>query len=196
MKKIITFLFVFSLLSTQSLKSEEIYIGIDYLNNTIDTGITNISSTLDEEDSGYSLYAGLPLNENLDFEVSYNDFGEASLSGVSGNQFRIDGTTYEFNTTATLAVSATSFGFAAKPKLEISEGVILYGKLGVHNWDSKFGITSTTVTATEDDDGSDVYYGGGIEVNFINLKARVGYSLYDLDGDDIDSTNVGLSYSF
>ena len=61
------------------------YIGIDYLNNTIDTGITNISSNLDEEDSGYSLYAGLPLNENLDFEVSYNDFGEASLSGVSGN---------------------------------------------------------------------------------------------------------------
>ena len=156
MKKIITFLFVFSLLSIQSLKSEEIYIGIDYLNNTIDTGITNISSNLDEEDSGYSLYAGLPINENLDFEVSYNDFGEASLSGVSGNQFKIGGTTYEFNTTATLSVSATSFGFAAKPKLEISEGVILYGKLGVHNWDSKFGITSTTATANEDDDGSDV----------------------------------------
>ena len=44
MRKIITFLFVFSLLSIQSLKSEEMYIGIDYLNNTIDTGITNISS--------------------------------------------------------------------------------------------------------------------------------------------------------
>ena len=58
------------------------------------------------------------------------------------------------------------------------------------------GITNISSNLDEDDDGSDIYYGTGIEVNFINLKARVGYSLYDLDGGDIDSTNVGLSYSF
>ena len=196
MKKLVILLFTFSLLGLQTVKSEEFYIGIDYLNNEIDTGITNISSTLDEKDNGYSLYAGLPMNENLDFEVSYNDFGEASLSGVSGNQFILDGTTYVFNATATLAVSATSIGFAAKPKVEISEGVVLYGKLGVHNWDSELSITSTTATANADDDGSDVFYGAGIEVNLANLKGRVGYSLYDLDGEDVDSINVGLSYNF
>jgi OOP family OmpA-OmpF porin len=196
MKKIMLTLLAFSMLSFQSVKSEEFYIGIDYLNNEIDTGITNISSTLDEKDNGYSLYAGLPMNENLDFEISYNDFGEASLSGVSGNQFILDGTTYEFNATATLAVSATSIGFAAKPKVEITEGVVLYGKLGVHNWDSELNITSTTATANADEDGSDVFYGAGIEVNLANLKGRVGYSLYDLDGEDVDSINVGLSYNF
>ena len=196
MKKLLIILFTFSILGLQSVKSEEMYIGIDHLNNKIDTGVTNISSTLDEKDSGYSLFAGLPLNENLDIEVSYNDFGEASLSGVSGNQFTIDGTTYEFNATATLAVSATSIGFAAKPKVELSEGVILYGKLGVHNWDSEFNVTSTTATANEGEDGSDVFYGAGIEANLINLKGRIGYSLYDLDGEDIKSVNVGLSYNF
>ena len=196
MKKIMLTLLAFSMLSFQSVKSEDFYIGIDYLNNEIDTGVTNISSTLDEKDNGYSLYAGLPMNENLDFEVSYNDFGEASLSGVSGNQFILEGTTYQFNATATLAVSATSIGFAAKPKVEISEGVVLYGKLGVHNWDSELNITSTTATANADDDGSDVFYGAGIEVNLANLKGRVGYSLYDLDGEDVDSINVGLSYNF
>ena len=196
MKKLLIILFTFSILGLQSVKSEEMYIGIDHLNNKIDTGVTNISSTLDEKDSGYSLFAGLPLNENLDIEVSYNDFGEASLSGVSGNQFIIDGTTYEFNATATLAVSATSIGFAAKPKVELSEGVILYGKLGVHNWDSEFNVTSTTATANEGEDGSDVFYGAGIEANLINLKGRIGYSLYDLDGEDIKSVNVGLSYNF
>ena len=196
MKKLLTILFTFSILGLQSVKSEEMYIGIDHLNNKIDTGVTNISSTLDEKDSGYSLFAGLPLNENLDIEVSYNDFGEASLSGVSGNQFIIDGTTYEFNATATLAVSATSIGFVAKPKVELSEGVILYGKLGVHNWDSEFNVTSTTATANEGEDGSDVFYGAGIEANLINLKGRIGYSLYDLDGEDIDSVNVGFIYSF
>ena len=196
MKKIVFLFFAFFALSFQSVKSEQMYVGIDYLNNKIDTGVTNISSTLDEKDSGYSLYAGLPLTESMDLEVSYNDFGEASLSGVSGNQFKIDGTTYEFTATASLAVKATSIGVAAKQKLELSEGIMLYGKLGVHQWDSEFNVSSTDTSATLDDDGSDVYYGAGLEVAISNLKGRVGYSLYDLDGEDTDSINVGFILNF
>ena len=195
-KKIITFFSALFLLCFQSVKAEEMYVGIDYLKNTIDTGITNISSNLDEDDEGYSLYAGWPINENLDIEASYQDFGEASLSGVSGNQFKYEGTTYEFNTTATLAASATSFGFAAKPKFEISDGVMLYGKLGFHNWKSDLSITATTVTASADEKGTDVFYGGGIQVSLENLNGRVGYSKFDLDGEDVNSINLGLSYNF
>ena len=36
MKKLVILLFTFSLLGLQSVKSEEMYIGIDYLNNEID----------------------------------------------------------------------------------------------------------------------------------------------------------------
>ena len=196
MKKILILLTIFTIFGTQSVKSEEMYVGIDYLNNEIDTGVTNISSTLDEEDSGYSLYVGLPMSNTMDIEVSYNDFGEASLSGVSGNQFKLDGTTYEFNATATLAVSATSIGFAAKQKVELAEGVMLYGKVGIHQWDSELNITSTTTTANADDDGTDVFWGAGLEASMMNLKGRIGYSLYDLDGEDIDSINVGFIYNF
>jgi len=196
MKKLVILLFTFSLLGLQSVKSEEMYIGIDYLNNKIDTGITNISSKLDDEDSGYSVYAGMPMSEEMDLEISYNDFGEASLSGVSGNQFKIGADTYEFNATASLAVKATSIGFAAKPKMEIADGVTLYGKLGVHMWDSKLSITSTTATANADEDGTDVFYGAGVEVSLANLKGRIGYSLYDMDGEDVTSLNVGLVYNF
>ena len=196
MKKTFLLLFVFSILNFQSVKSEQIYVGIDYLRNKIDTGITNISSNLDEKDNGYSLYTGFSVIENVDLEVSYNDFGEASLSGVSGNQFKIDGTTYEFTATATLSVKATSIGVAAKPKLQLSDGVIIYGKLGVHQWDSEFKVSSTDTSATLDDDGSDVYYGAGLEVAISNFKGRIGYSLYDLDGDDIDSINAGFILNF
>jgi hypothetical protein len=196
MKKLVILLFTFSLLGLQSVKSEEMYIGIDYLNNEIDTGITNISSTLDEKDSGYSLYAGMPMSDTMDIEVSYNDFGEASLSGVSGNQFSLDGTTYEFNATATLAVKASSIGVAAKQKVELSEGVMLYGKVGIHQWDSELSIASTTATANADENGTDVFYGAGLELSISNLKGRIGYSLYDLDGEDIDSLNIGFIYSF
>ena len=196
LKKLITFFSALFLLCFQSVKAEEFYIGIDYLHNTIDTGVENISSNLDEEDEGYSLYAGWPINENLDIEASYQDFGEASLSGVSGNQFKFDGTTYEFNATATLAASVTSLGFAAKPKFEISDGVMLYGKLGVHSWDAKLSITSTTVSASADDSGTDVFFGGGIQVSLENLNGRIGFTKFDLDGDYVDSFNVGVSYSF
>ena len=196
MKKLVILLFTFSLLSFQSVKSEEFYIGIDYLNNEIDSGITNISSTLDEKDNGYSLYAGMPISDTMDIEVSYNDFGESSLSGVSGNQFIYEGTTYEFNATATLAVKASSIGVAAKQKYELSEGVMLYGKLGVHQWDSELNIASTDSTLNADEDGTDVFYGVGLEVNLANLKGRVGYSMYDLDGEEVDSINVGFSYNF
>ena len=196
MKKLVILLFTFSILSLQSVKSEEFYIGIDYLNNEIDSGITNISSTLDEKDNGYSLYAGMPISDTMDIEVSYNDFGESSLSGVSGNQFIYEGTTYEFNATATLAVKASSMGVGVKQKYELSEGVMLYGKLGVHQWDSELSIASTTATANADEDGTDVFYGVGLEVNLAKLKGRVGYSMYDLDGEEVDSINVGFSYNF
>ena len=196
MKKTLVVILGLILFSSQSLKAEGSYVGIDYLNNKIDTGITNISSTLDETDSGFSLFYGGEFSENLDIEASYQDFGEASLSGVSGNQFKIDGTTYEFNATATLYSKASSWGVAAKPKMILSDNVTAYGKLGIHKWKSTFGVTSTTATASEDENGTDVYFGGGLELSFDNLVGRVGYTSFDLDGDKIQSTNIGLALKF
>ena len=196
MKKTLAIILCTTLFSAQSLKAEGSYVGIDYLNNKIDTGITNISSKLDETDSGYSLFYGAEFTENLDVEASYQDFGEASLSGVSGNQFKIDGTTYEFNATATLYSKASSWGMAAKPKMNLSDNVTAYGKLGVHKWKSTFGVSSTTVTASEDEDGTEVYFGGGIELSFDNLIGRVGYTSFDLDGEKIESTNFGIALKF
>ena len=196
MKKTLAIILCTTLFSAQNLKAESSYVGIDYLNNKIDTGITNISSKLDETDSGYSLFYGAEFTENLDVEASYQNFGEVSLSGVSGNQFKIDSTTYEFNATATLYQKASSWGMAAKPKMNLSDNVTAYGKLGIHNWTTTFGVTSTTVTASEDEKGTDVYFGGGLEISFDNLVGRVGYTSFDLDGDKVQSTNFGLALKF
>jgi hypothetical protein len=136
------------------------------------------------------------MSNTMDIEVSYNDFGEASLSGVSGNQFKFGSDTYQFTATASLAVSATSVGIAAKQKVELSEGIMLYGKLGVHQWESKFSVTSTNTTGSLDDDGADVFYGVGLELSIADLKGRIGYSLYDLDGEDVDSINLGFIFNF
>ena len=196
MKKIAIIILSISVFLTQSLRAEGVYIGIDYLNNKIDTGVTNISSNLDEKDTGYSLYAGMPINENLDIEISYQDFGEASLSGVSGNQFKVGSTTYQFTTTATIAAEADSFGIAAKPKYNINDNITVYGKLGIHSWESTLSVNAGTGSANVTEDGTDIFYGAGIQVAFNNLSARVGYTIYDLDGEDVDSINAGLAFKF
>jgi OmpA-OmpF porin, OOP family len=196
MKKIAIIILSISVFLTQSLRAEGVYIGIDYLNNKIDTGVTNISSNLDEKDTGYSLYAGMPINENLDIEISYQDFGEASLSGVSGNQFKVGSTTYQFTTTATIAAEADSFGIAAKPKYNINDNITVYGKLGIHSWESTLSVNAATGSANVTEDGTDIFYGAGIQVAFNNLSARVGYTIYDLDGEDVDSINAGLAFKF
>ena len=196
MKKIAIIILSISVFLTQSLRAEGVYIGIDYLNNKIDTGVTNISSNLDEKDTGYSLYAGMPINENLDIEISYQDFGEASFSGVAGNQFIYKSTTYEFITTASAKKTVDSYGIAAKPKYNINDNVTVYGKLGLHNWDSEYKFNVATANANVSDDGTDIFYGAGIQVAYNNLSARVGFTIYDLGGDDVDSINAGLAYKF
>ena len=194
-------LFVTSILfiNPESIKSETkyVYMGVDYLKSSVDTGVTNISSNLDEEGGGYSIYLGWPINESFDFEMSYQDFGEASLSGNSGDQFILDGTTYEFTDTATLKYSARSAGYALKSNIELQNGLKIYGKLGLHKWDLDFDITSTNTSASADDEGTDMFYGAGIQyILKDNLNARAGISRYEFDGDDVDSINFGISISF
>jgi hypothetical protein len=196
MKKLITICFVASLMIAQNVYATSMYVGIDYLNSKFDSGVENINSTLDEEDSGYSIFFGAPLNDTLDIEYSYNDFGEASLSGTTGQQFKIDGTTYEWTANATITSSATSHGFSAKPKVELSNGVFAYGKLGLHRWDSGFEVSSTNTSASLTETGTDVFYGGGVEVSLDQIQGRIGFSRYDLDGEDIDTINFGLSLQF
>ena len=64
----------------------------------------------------------------------------------------------------------------------------------VHNWDTKFNITSTNTTANVDDDGSRcILWFWCRRFNFENLKLKIGYSVYNMD-DDVESINVGLTY--
>ena len=194
--KTISLGFLISVLFFKTVNSEEMYVGIDYLNNEIDTGVTNISSTLDEKDSGFSLYAGFPIDEGLDVEIGYNDFGEASLSGVNGNQFRVGNTTYQFTTTATIAVTSSSISYGVVPKMPLTDGIDLYGKIGLHTWDTEFSVVSTNNNTTLDDEGTDVYFGFGVSMDLDDITGRIGYSSFDVDGDEISSLNIGISAKF
>jgi predicted porin len=172
------------------------YFGAEYTWNKIDTGVQNISSNLDEKDNGYSIFFGIEANKNLDVELSYNKFGQATLSGVSGNQFKIDGTTYQFNQTATITAKADSYGIALKPKAELAPGFEAFATLGYHKWDSEVNYAGTTVSGSYgSEDGYDIFYGVGLKYTSGNLSAALTYTEYELD-DKIKSTGIRAAYRF
>ena len=60
--------------------------------NNWDSGVdTVVGATLDEDDNGYAFILDYDLGNNLVIEAAYRDFGEASLSGSSGNTFKYNG---------------------------------------------------------------------------------------------------------
>jgi DNA-binding MarR family transcriptional regulator len=135
-------------------------------------------------------------NKNLDVELSYNKFGQATLSGVSGNQFKIDGTTYQFNQTATITAKADSYGIALKPKAELAPGFEVFGTLGYHMWDAELNAVGVGGALSASEDGNDIFYGVGLKYTSGNLSAALTYTEYELDTENIKSTGIRAAYRF
>ncbi len=195
--KIIALMISLIAMPTFALAQMKTYFGAEYTWNKIDTGVQNISSNLDEKDNGYSIFFGVEANKNLDIEASYNKFGEASLSGVNTNQFKIGGTTYQFNQTATITAKADSYGLALKPKTELAPNFEAFATLGFHMWESEINYAGTTASGSYgSEDGTDIFYGLGLRYKNKNLSAALTYTEYDLDGDNIKSTGLRAAYAF
>ena len=174
----------------------KVYIGAEYTQNKIDTGISNISSSLDEKDNGFSIFLGSEVDKNIDVELSYNNFGKASLSGVSGNRFSVDGTTYQFTGTGSFEAKASSFGIAVRPKLPLTENFNIGATLGVHRWSSELSAASSAGFGKIENDGFDYFYGANLNATFNNVTAGIGYNIYKVDGDDIKSLGLRVAAKF
>ena len=179
-------------------QKSKMYVGAEYTKNTIDTGVTVGTATLDEKDSGYALFIGTEVDKNFDVEFSYNNFGEASVSGNNGSTFNVNGTAYQFTAAgAKLAAKADSFGLALKPKLTLGQNVDLVGTLGYHKWESKLTASVSNISGGSiTEDGYDFFYGIGIKANFQNFSAGLGYNIYKLDSEDVKSLGLRAAYTF
>ena len=193
--KIIALVISLIAIPTFAYSQAKYYVVAEYTKNKIDSGVSNVSSRLDEEDNGYSIFLGSSINKDLDIEVSYNNFGEASLSGVTGNQFRYGGTLFEFTDAGTLKVEATSFGVAVKPKLNINKNFDLVATLGAHRWKEDLTASSSSGKASVTEDGIDLFYGVGLKGNFDTFSVGLNYNIYKLD-EDIKSMGVRISAAF
>ena len=194
--KIIALIISLIAMPTFAFSQTKYYVGAEYAKNKIDTGISNVSSRLDEEDNGFSIFLGSAVNKDVDVEVSYNNFGEASLSGVTGNQFRYDGTVYQFTANGSVKAEATSFGIAVKPKVNINKNFDLVATLGAHRWESDFTASSTNGRATASEDGVDLFYGVGLKGNFDTFSVGLNYNIYKLDDEEVKSMGIRVSAAF
>ena len=194
--KIIALMISLIAMPTFAYSQAKYYVGAEYTKNKIDTGISNISSSLDEKDNGYSIFIGSSINKDFDIELSYNNFGEASLSGVEGNEFSYGGTDYIFTDAGTLKAEATSFGIAVKPKLNINKNFDLVATLGAHRWESDLTASSTSGKESVTDDGIDLFYGVGLKGNFDTFSVGLNYNIYKLDSEDVTSMGLRVSAAF
>ena len=175
------------------------YAGLEYRWDKVDTGVTAETSKLDEKDHGYSIILGTEVNKNLDIELSYNKFADATVSGSNAQTFRADGDQFVWSTAGgTLKGEQHSYGIALKPKAELTKGLDIVGTLGYHRWYEKDSITAANAVAAyavAKDNDYDFFYGVGLKYNMGNLAAGISYKKYQTDMD-ITSTGIELSYKF
>ena len=158
-------------------------------------GYDVISSSSDDSDIGYKVYAGYQFNPNFAVEASYVDFGkfEANATVMAGEPIA-----------ANASASIDGFGFALVGKLPIQNGFNVYGKLGMVAWDADLDVNLNSLSgdfATSDgEDGSDPFYGIGAEYEINQLVLRAEYERYDLSegGEDfeVDFLSAGIGYRF
>ena len=191
---IVAFLFI---LSVNIAGADQYYFGLDFGEIDVNTGIKNISSNLDEEDTILKFTGGYKLDDKISLEAFYLDFGEASLSGVSGNRFSYGGSTYEFNQTAKIALAVDTIGIGARYNIYNEGKSTLYGIAGIHSYDVSLSVASGTGSTSVTETGNDPYYGVGY--NYLvadNIKLNISYQNYEFDNDNIDGFLFGIQYDF
>ena len=151
----------------------------------------NLAET-DRKDTAFKLFAGYQFNPNFAVEASYLDFGDFTATDVyNGEPDNFD-------------YSVDGFGFALVGRLPIDAGFSVFGKLGLIAWDgdlkNDYVEDGQRVSDSFGTDGTDPFYGVGVEyvVNQVMVRAEFErYDMSDLDSDlDVDLISASIGYRF
>lgn len=195
MKNIILGLSI-SLVSFSSLADEPYFTGEFILGKA-----TQEVGGSDDDDTSFGIRAAYQANKNLAFEISYQDFGEASWSYVD-----------PFGDKIAEKSDTDSFNISLKGILPIDSRFSLFARAGLAFWNLDVDITDSSLPGLVfegSDSGNDVFYGFGAQYS-INDMAKIGVEYIfsefgvDLDGDlngistdlEIDTLAFSLAFSF
>jgi hypothetical protein len=165
------------------------YLGGGVTRTSIDTGSDFVEDapgfSLDDDDNGFKVIAGIRPLDWLAFEANYVDFGniEVSSSGatVPSGEFELTG------------FDVFAVGFLSAPFIDV------FGKVGAIRWDSDSAVTGGlgNVDFRSSDSGTDLAYGAGVQARLGSLAARLEYERFEVDGtDEVAMITLALTYTF
>jgi opacity protein-like surface antigen len=163
-----------------------------------DNGLEDTTGTDDvEKEAGFKGLVGLQLNKYFGVEGFYTNFGQASLTGTTGDTFRLNGTTRTFAGPGKVSVSGWSIGAAANAGYPVHDLFNPYVKLGFHRWDGEVDIQSVGGRRTASDNGVDLMFGGGIQANITNnISLRGEFERFNVADEDVNMISASLVYRF
>jgi hypothetical protein len=166
-----------------------IYIGGAVTRTSIDTGSDFVESapdfSLDDDDNGFKVIAGIRPFDWLGFEANYVDFGNIELNNsgatLPSGEFELTG------------IDAFAVGYLSAPFID------LFAKAGVIRWDSDFAVTGgvSNLLISDSDSGTDFAYGAGVQARLGSLAARLEYERFEVDNtEEVAMISLGVTYTF
>lgn len=164
-----------------------IYLGAALSRSTIETDADFFGFSFEDNDTAYKIIGGIRPFDALAFEVNYVDFGNI----VFDNRGTVtDGFRGELEAQA---IDAFALAFVGGPLIEV------FGKIGLIAWDAdtvlQGGISGIDVR--DDDSGTDLAFGAGVQAQVASLAVRLEYENFDVsEADNVELWSLGVTWTF
>ena len=176
--------------SLPAMAAGNVYLGATIGNTSVDTDFGDFNLDFDDDETSWSAFAGVQATDWFGVEASYNDFGDYGLAT-------------EFDLTRT-TIDASLTGFDVMAVLSVPAGPLrLFGKAGLVFWDVEATAlvqppVGPALQFTENDDGNDLAFGGGLEFSLSDsLALRGEIEWFDIeDTEEVWFASVGVSVRF
>ena len=152
--------------------SSDMYVGISVgkAKHNLKFSSAAAKAAHDPDVTSMSLFVGMDLNETFAIEGFYANHGKSGFTG------------------STDTIKATTMGIAAKAGTDLTDDFRAFVKVGYHSWKTK---------SDENDDGTDVLYGIGLEYKLSETTAIVtGYDRFTYDNSNVTDMSIGIKYRF
>ena len=181
-KKAVLFsVIITSLIFTSKVFSGDFYVGGSIGLSDSDASLSAIcagaTGSIDDTDTGWKLYGGYRINENIAIEGGYVDLGTNSASATLGG------------TSITGSGDFTGLTLAGVVGTNVTQSVGIFAKAGLILWDMEASGSSGSTFLAVDDDGTELTFGVGVNMRInSNVKARIEWERFKTKplGDDLD----------
>ncbi|VAW62219.1 hypothetical protein MNBD_GAMMA09-306 [hydrothermal vent metagenome] len=168
---------------------QKLYMGIGISQTKLQTNEQNIraisgvtsESTLQNSETGYTVYMGINLDQYLSIEMGYIDFGNYSV---------------QTSTQKNKLFSANSLHITSALNYPITDSLNIYAKAGFSSWRT---LSTDILFET---DGTGLVYGAGLDINLYNGNHRtlqlewLHQEFDNITLSNSDSITASLVFSF